>query len=149
SVDEIPLETAENTWKFLLEFERSSLASYSPYRDKFLHRAIHWGRLAFSSQGYLSAAVWRLVMATQPLIPVGLKLQLEQKPNETIVHCKGRITVENSEVFQKEIRDLIAESRDQIAAKTYRIVLDLSNVTHVDSTGLGALLGLWTAAQKK
>jgi hypothetical protein len=28
-------------------------------------------------------------------------------------------------------------------------VLDLSNVTHVDSTGLGTLLGLWTAAQKK
>ena len=88
-------------------------------------------------------------MATQPLNPLGLKLQLERKPNETIVQCKGRITAENSEMFQREVRDLIPESRDQIAAKTYRIVLDLSNVTHVDSTGLGALLGAWTAAQKK
>ena len=88
-------------------------------------------------------------MATQPLSPLGLKLQLEQKPNETIVHCEGKITAENSEVFQREIRDLIPESHGQIAAKIDRIVLDLSNVKHVDSTGLGALLGAWTAAQKK
>jgi anti-anti-sigma factor len=88
-------------------------------------------------------------MATQPLSPLGLHLQLEETPNETIVHCKGKITAENSQVFQKEIRDLIPESRGQIAATTYRIVLDLSNVTHVDSTGLGALLGAWTAAQSK
>ena len=88
-------------------------------------------------------------MATQPPSPRGLKLQLEQKLNETIVHCEGKITAENSEVFQREIRDLIPESHGQIAAKTYRIVLDLSNVTHVDSTGLDALLGAWTAAKKK
>jgi len=39
-------------------------------------------------------------MTTQPLSPLGLKLQLEQKLNETIVHCEGKITAENSEVFQ-------------------------------------------------
>jgi len=88
-------------------------------------------------------------MATQPLSPHGLKLQLEQKANETIVHCTGKITAENSEVFQKEIRDLIPESCSQISAITYRIVLDLSNVTQVDSSGMGALLGAWTAAQNK
>jgi len=76
-------------------------------------------------------------------------LQLEQKLNETIVHCEGKITAENWAVFQREIRDLIPESQGQIAAKSYRIVLDLSNVKHVDSTGLGALLGVWTAAEKK
>jgi anti-anti-sigma factor len=88
-------------------------------------------------------------MATQPLSPHGLKLQLEEKANETIVHCKGKITVENSEVFQREVRDLIPESRGRSAPITYRIVLDLSGVTHVDSTGLGALLGAWTAAKSK
>ena len=64
-------------------------------------------------------------MATQPLSPLGLKLQLEQKPNEIIVHCEGKITAENSAAFQREIRDLIPESQGQIAAKSYRIVLDL------------------------
>src|ERR1700736_1476636 len=93
--------------------------------------------------------VWRLVMATQPLSPSGLKLQLEEKPSETIIHCKGKITAENLEVFQREIRDLMPESRDPIAAIAYRIVLDLSNVTYVDSSGLGALLGVWTAARDK
>src|ERR1700745_4261199 len=87
-------------------------------------------------------------MATQPLSPLGLQLQLEEKPNETIIHCKGKITAENLEVFQR-IRDLMPESHDPIAAIAYRIVLDLSNVTHVDSSGLGALLGVWTAAREK
>ena len=88
-------------------------------------------------------------MATQPFAARGLKLQLEEKANETIIHCTGKITAENSEVFQSEIRDLIPTSRGHVTAITYRIVLDLSNVTHVDSTGLGALLGAWTAAQRK
>jgi anti-anti-sigma factor len=98
---------------------------------------------------YLSAAVWRLIMATQALDLPGLKLQFEPKANETIVHCAGKITAENSEVFQREIRNLIPEACDQIAAITHRIVLNLSSVTHVDSTGLGALLSGWTAAQRK
>jgi anti-anti-sigma factor len=88
-------------------------------------------------------------MATEARGPLELKLELEEKSNETIVHCKGRITAENSEVFQREIRYLIPESSGQIGAATHRIVLDLTNVTHVDSTGLGALLAAWTSAQKK
>src|SRR4029077_15685649 len=108
-----------------------------------------WDAASFSSQVYLSAAVWRLIMATQPLSSGGLQLQLEEKPNETIIHCKGRITAENLEVFQREIRDLMPESRDPIAAIAYRIVLDLSNVSHDDRARLGALVGAWTAARDK
>src|SRR5215472_4043625 len=88
-------------------------------------------------------------MTTRPLSLHGLKLRLEERANETIVHCEGRISAENSGTFQREIRDLIPESRGQTDAVTYRIVLDLSNVTHVDSTGMGALLGTWTTAQSK
>ena len=85
----------------------------------------------------------------QPLSPYGLGLQLEATSNETIVHCEGKITAENSEVFQRQIRDLIPQSCAQTATITRRIIVDLSNVTHVDSTGLGALLRAWTAAQNK
>ena len=89
-------------------------------------------------------------MVIQPHSPLGLKLQLEEKPShETIVHCKGKITAENSEMFQRQIRDLIPQSHAQISTTTRRIIVDLSEVTHVDSTGLGALLRLWTTAQNK
>ncbi|MFL6354610.1 MAG: anti-sigma factor antagonist [Bryobacteraceae bacterium] len=86
-------------------------------------------------------------MAPQRLGAPGLKFEFEEKGNETILRCTGKITAENSEAFQKEIRDLIPESRRQVGVVTYRIVLDLSNVTHMDSSGLGALLSAWTAAK--
>jgi len=86
-------------------------------------------------------------MVAQLVTRQGLTLQLEEKSKETIVHCAGRINAENSEMFQREIRNLIPELGAQDATSTHRIVLDLSNVTHVDSSGLGALLAAWTAAQ--
>jgi anti-sigma B factor antagonist len=79
----------------------------------------------------------------------GLRLDVEERHSETIVHCTGKINAENSAAFQAHIRGLIPDSRGHVDAITLRIVLDLTNVTHVDSTGLGALLGTWTAAQRK
>lgn len=86
-------------------------------------------------------------MATLPGTPHGLTVRLENKADETIVHCAGRINAENTEMFQREIRNLIPEGGGENTATSPRIVLDLSNVTHVDSSGLGALLGAWTAAR--
>lgn len=87
-------------------------------------------------------------MATPTLNPTGLKLQLEATSDETIVHCSGKITAESSETFQRQICDLVPELGAQSSAKPRRILVDLSNVTYVDSSGLGALLQSWTAAQK-
>ncbi|HKR26446.1 MAG TPA: molybdopterin-dependent oxidoreductase [Acidobacteriaceae bacterium] len=63
-----------------------------------------------------------------------------------MVHCTGKITAESSKIFQKQICDLIPESDAPISASGRRILVDLSNVTYVDSTGLGALLRAWTTA---
>ena len=86
-------------------------------------------------------------MMPQPFSPLGLKLQLEATSNDAIIHCQGKITVENSDVFQRQIRDLVPGSWAQAATNPRRIILDLSDVTYVDSMGLGALLQAWTAAQ--
>ena len=37
----------------------------------------------------------------------GLKFELEEKGDETIVHCIGTITDESAEMFQNEIRSCL------------------------------------------
>ncbi len=89
-------------------------------------------------------------MSTQAFAVPGLKLELEEKAEETIVHCSGKIVAESAQWFQDEIRDrIIPTSRGKGVAVTTRIVLDLSKVNYIDSTGLGALLSVWTAAQRR
>jgi anti-anti-sigma regulatory factor len=79
-----------------------------------------------------------------------LKTETDQKPEEVTICSNGKITAESAERFQREIRDhSVPAPSGQGFVVPSRIVLDLSNVTHIDNAGFEALLGVWTNSQKK
>jgi len=69
-----------------------------------------------------------------------LKLETEKKPDAVVVRCSGRIVSSTSELLQGTVRPLIAENK--------RVVLDLTNVVYLDSSGLGSIVGLWVNSKK-
>src|SRR5215468_10538432 len=90
------------------------------------------------------------LMATPAYCFTTLKLNLDEKPEEMTIRCHGRITSESAYMFEREVRDnCIPISRGKGVAAINRILLDLSDVTHIDNAGLEALLDVWTAGQRK
>lgn len=88
-------------------------------------------------------------MVKNTLSADGLHLDLEEKTEETIVHCSGKLTRGAAQWFRTEIRDwVIPISRGKHITCTNRIVLNLSGVSYVDSEGLGAILDLWREGQR-
>lgn len=65
----------------------------------------------------------------------------EDRGDAAIVYCTGRLTAEHCETFKTEVRKLI-NRRKQIA-------LDLQKVDRMDSSGLGAIVGLYISAKKQ
>jgi anti-anti-sigma factor len=80
-------------------------------------------------------------MAANPIPPSQLNLDTVKTPDETIVHCSGRITSSTSEQLQTAVRSLIPSAKC--------VVLDLTNVSYLDSSGLGALVGLYVSAKNQ
>lgn len=79
-----------------------------------------------------------------------LTFSMDEKPEEITIRCNGKITAESAYMFQREVRDnSIPISRGNGVAAINRIILDLSNVTHIDNAGLEALLDIWNAGQRK
>jgi anti-sigma B factor antagonist len=82
-----------------------------------------------------------VTMAANPLSPSrGLQLSTEKKGETTMVYGSGRITLDNCDLLRSTIRGLIPEGK--------RIVFDMTNVNHIDSSGIGALVSVYLAASK-
>jgi anti-sigma B factor antagonist len=69
-----------------------------------------------------------------------LKLETEKKPDAVVIRCAGRIVSSTSPQLRDTVRPLIGENK--------RVVLDLTNVSYLDSSGLGTIVGLWVNAKK-
>jgi anti-anti-sigma factor len=57
----------------------------------------------------------------------------------TRVSCSGKLVARSTEILQTEVRSLLPGSK--------RIVLDLTGLSYMDSSGLGSIIGLYVSAK--
>ncbi len=70
-----------------------------------------------------------------------LRVEVDKQVATTIVYCTGQVDVDSWPEFSATIRAIIPEGKP--------IRVDLANVARVDSTGIGALVAVWTAAKRR
>jgi anti-sigma B factor antagonist len=78
-------------------------------------------------------------MASSPIPTSELTLIINKFPDEAIVQCGGRITADTTEKLRDAVKPLLAESKF--------VVLDLKDVSYLDSSGLGTIVGLSVSAK--
>lgn len=68
-----------------------------------------------------------------------LSLDVEQKGDQTVVHCHGHLVSETGNVLYTAVRELIPNHKC--------IVLDLTDIKYVDSMGLGTLVRIYASCK--
>jgi anti-sigma B factor antagonist len=69
-----------------------------------------------------------------------LKLHTVAWEGAQVVQCSGRLTAEHSKALKSHVQQLLPGSK--------RIILDLKEVTRMDSSGLGAVIAVYVSAKK-
>jgi len=80
-------------------------------------------------------------MAANPIPLPELRLETVRTPEETLVRCSGRIISSTSGMLQARVRGLIPGANC--------IVLDLTDVSYMDSSGLGAMVSIYLSARRQ
>lgn len=71
---------------------------------------------------------------------MSLKVETRQSDGVTVVSCQGRIVLgEESAGMRETLKRALTSSR--------QLVLDLSGVSYIDSSGLGTLVGVYSSAR--
>lgn len=70
----------------------------------------------------------------------GLTLRSYSWEDAIVVQCIGELTVEHSESFKSHVRNVLPKAK--------RLIIDFKGVNRVDSSGLGAIVGLYISARK-
>jgi len=80
-------------------------------------------------------------MAANPVPISELQIETVRSPEETLVRCSGRINSATAADLQSAVRSIIPHTK--------RVVLDLTDVSYMDSSGLGAIVGLYLTARRQ
>lgn len=70
-----------------------------------------------------------------------LDLRIHQEPDHIAVDCGGQLVAGVTDVLYREVRALIEPGR--------RVVLDLTELSRMDSMGLGTIMRLYASARSK
>ncbi|HEV2198893.1 MAG TPA: STAS domain-containing protein [Bryobacteraceae bacterium] len=68
-----------------------------------------------------------------------LTLDIDRAGDVGVVRCHGKLVASVTDVLYSKVRQLIPDSK--------RIVLDLTDLTHMDSMGLGTVVRLYVSAR--
>ena len=68
-----------------------------------------------------------------------LQFSIERCGDTAVVSCSGKLVAGVTDRFYREVGELIPGSK--------RIVLDMAELTHMDSTGIGTLVRLYVSAR--
>jgi anti-anti-sigma factor len=72
--------------------------------------------------------------------PLVLTIEVERCPDSVaVVRCHGKLIAGVTDILMNVVRPLLSDHK--------RVVLDLSDLQHTDSMGLGALVRLYVAAK--
>ncbi len=74
-----------------------------------------------------------------PDTAIGFTLDIEHRGDTAIVRCHGKLVAHFDDVFYKQVKQLLPASK--------HIVLDLTDLTRMDSMGLGAVVRLYVSAR--
>jgi anti-anti-sigma factor len=93
-----------------------------------------------SSPKRFQAGVLFMPQEPQPISASGFSMRTETRDGATLVFCAGRLTSEHSDTLKKHGRSLVPHAK--------RLVLDFAEIVRMDSSGLGALVGIYVSAKK-
>lgn len=69
-----------------------------------------------------------------------LKLHTTTRDEGAVIQCIGGLTAENVDALKNHVKSMLPHAK--------QIVLDLRELTRMDSAGLGAVVGLYISARK-
>ena len=74
-----------------------------------------------------------------PIPTPRLTLRTYTQEDATVVQCIGKLSAGGTEILHDQVKGLIPHTK--------RIVLDLTELTYMDSWGLGTIVGLYVSAK--